>query len=59
MFRALAGGLLVAVGTAASLLVSVVHGIMIAMIVGCAAVATGMVAFANSLKKNVFEVTHL
>ena len=52
MFRTLVGGLLVAVGTAASLLANVVHGAMIAIVVACAAVAAGAVAFANSLKKN-------
>ena len=52
MFRALAGGLLVAVGTAASLVVGDVHGAMIVIVVGCAAVAAGTVTFANSVKKN-------
>jgi hypothetical protein len=52
MSRALAG-LLVAVGTAASLVVGDVHGVMIVVAVACAALAAGLVAFANSLKKNV------
>ena len=53
MLRALVGGLLVAVGTAASLLVPDVHGFMIVTVVACAALAAGLVTYANSLKKNV------
>jgi hypothetical protein len=56
MLPALVVGLLVAVGTAASLAVGDVHGVMIVIVVGCAAAAAGAVAFANSVKKNVCEV---
>lgn len=44
-------GLLVAVGTAASLIISAVHGFWIVVAVICAALAAGLVAYANSLKK--------
>lgn len=48
---ALVGGLLVAVGTAASLVASDVHGAMLVLAVGCASLATGVVAYANSVQK--------
>jgi len=59
LFRALVGGLLVAVGTAASLTVGDVHGAVIAVVVACAAMAAGLVAFANSDKKNAYDVPQL
>jgi hypothetical protein len=52
LLRALVVGLLAAVGTAASLVVSAVRGVMIVIVVGCAAAAAGAIAFANSVKKN-------
>jgi len=52
----LAVGLLAAVVTAASLAASDVHGIMILLVVACAALAAGLGAWANSLK-NVIMVT--
>lgn len=54
---ALVVGLLAAVGTAASLVAGAVHGVMIVIVVGCAAAAAGGTAFANSVKKNAFYVT--
>ncbi len=51
MFRAPVVGLLVAVGTAASLMVSDLHGLMILMMVACAALAAGAVAYAGAVKK--------
>jgi hypothetical protein len=54
LLRALVVGLLAAVGTAASLAAGVVRGAMIVIVVGCAAAAAGVVAFANSVKKNAF-----
>ncbi len=50
-------GLLAAVVTAASLAISDVHGIMILLVVACAALAAGLGAWVNSVKKNVFNVT--
>jgi hypothetical protein len=44
-------GLLVAVGTAASLVAGDVHGVMIVVVVMCAALAAGLVASANSVQK--------
>jgi hypothetical protein len=55
--RALVGELLVAVGTAASLVVGNVHGVMIGVAVACAALTAGLVAYANLVKKNAFMVT--
>ena len=57
MFRALVGGLLVAVGTAASLVIPDVRGTMVTLMIICAALATGLVAYANSDKKNLSRVT--
>jgi hypothetical protein len=57
VFWAVVVGLLVAVGTAASLIISAVHGFWIVIAVICAALAAGLVACADSLKKNVFMVT--
>jgi len=51
LFRAPVVGLLVAVGTAASLMVSDLHGLMILMMVACAALAAGAVAYAEAVKK--------
>lgn len=57
LFRAAVVGLLVAVGTAASLIISAVHGFWIVVAVICAALAAGLVACANSLKKNLSGAT--
>jgi hypothetical protein len=63
LFRAPVVGLLVAVGTAASLMVSDLHGLMILMMVACAALAAGAVAYAGAVKKsamltrNRFDIT--
>jgi len=51
LLRALVIGLLTAVETVASLVADAVRGIMIVIVVGCAAVAAGALAFANSVKK--------
>lgn len=53
LFRAPVVGLLVAVGTAASLMVSDLHGLMILMMVACAALAAGAVAYAGAVKKSL------
>jgi hypothetical protein len=57
LLRAVVGGLLVAVGTAASQMVTAVHGVLIVVAVICASVAAGFVAYANLVKKNIFRVT--
>lgn len=55
--RALVLGLLVAAGTAASLAAAELHGILIAVAISGAAAATGIVAWADALKKKSGEVT--
>ncbi len=50
-------GLLAAVCTAASLVVAVLHGPLIFMAVVAAALAAGLLAFANSVKKNASKMT--
>jgi hypothetical protein len=57
LLRAPVVGLLVAVGTAASLVISDLHGRMILVAIACAALATGAVAYAGADKKNVCNVT--
>ena len=51
LLRAVVGGLLVAVSTAASLVVPDVHGTMIVPVIACAGIAAGLVTCANSVKK--------
>jgi len=50
-------GLLAAVCTAASLVVAILHGFLILMAVVAAALAAGLLAFANSVKKNASKMT--
>jgi hypothetical protein len=58
MLRALMGGLLVAVGTAASLVALAVHGAIFGLVAVCAALSVDLVAFADALKKNLTTVTN-
>lgn len=55
VLRAFAGGLLVAVGTAASLIVGTVHGSMVITTVGCAALAAGVTTYVGAVKKNPYR----
>ena len=51
-------GLLAAVCTAASLVVAILHGVLAVVAVVAAALAAGVIAFVNCVKKNASYVTH-
>ena len=59
MTRGLAGPLLVAVSTAASLLSGQLHGLADLPVVTCAATAAGLVAYVSAEKKNAIDVTQV
>ena len=54
MFRTRMLGLLVAVSTAASLTVRDVHGFLEVVVIVCAALAAGLVAWAKPVQKKAF-----
>lgn len=55
--RGLGVGVLVGAGTAASLAAADLHGILIALAIGCASASAGIVSYAGANKKNAADVT--
>jgi hypothetical protein len=58
LLQSLAAGLLVAAGTAATLIAGVVHGLVRLLVIACAAVVAGVMTVVKSYKKKSLPVNH-